>query len=126
MGKTEQISLEAVKLMLRDRGMTFEDLASKLGKERSVVYKTIRNGNPSFGFIVSLMEALNADFDDLREARVRIMPIDGFVEAGGEIYRIRSKDDITHLYNKVVLYAPQGEKTDMDELASRVCDNEME
>lgn len=95
--KSDKISLEAVKVILRDRGMTFEELATKIGKERSVVYKTIANGNPSFGFIVKLMDALNVEFEALKTPKVKTL-IDGFIDINGQVLRIRSMDELTAAY----------------------------
>lgn len=97
--QTEQISMEAVKALLRQRQMTFEDLATRIGKERSVVYKTIANGNPTFSFIVKLMEVLETDFDSLRSEPEPAHTIDGFVEVDGHIFRIHSRADLARAHS---------------------------
>lgn len=87
--------------------MTFEDLAKKMEKERSVVYKTICNGNPTLNFLVKLSEALGLTIDTIISPAKKTNDfishdendiIDGFVEVNGTTYRIHEKIDIDNLY----------------------------
>lgn len=105
------MDIESIKKLLNERQMTFEDLANKMGKERSVVYKTISNGNPTLKFLLALSNALNLKIDDIVKSDngAAILPaiadnldkIDGFVEVNGTTYRIKSIKDLKSLYNKL-------------------------
>lgn len=102
------MDIESIKTLLAERQMTFEDLATMMGKERSVVYKTISNGNPTLNFLVKLSDALNLPIDSIvniaKEAPDSINQeeiIDGFVEVAGVTYRVRSKRDLIDLCNRL-------------------------
>lgn len=105
------MDIESIKKLLNERQMTFEDLANKMGKERSVVYKTISNGNPTLKFLLALSNALNLKIDDIVKSDngAAILPaiadnldkIDGFVEVGKTTYRIHSKEDLNNLLNRL-------------------------
>lgn len=99
--KTDQISLDAVKALLKRKNMTFEQLAERMGKERSVVYKTIANGNPTYSFISKLLEILETDFDSLRTSKMPSPSITGFIESDGRIYKIQSLDDLLYVANTI-------------------------
>lgn len=95
------MDIERIKTLLAERHMTFEDLASKMGKERSVVYKTIANGNPTLNFLLKLSEALNMPIDAIVNAPAPASQtqtpedsLDGFLELNGVVHRIRSKKDL--------------------------------
>lgn len=103
------MTIEDIKSILDDKGMTFTDLAEKMGKERSVVYKTIQNGNPTLSFLFKLSDALGKSIDDIvkfpecksehtEETRKEHNQINGFVEVNGTIYRIRTQKDLDSLY----------------------------
>lgn len=101
------MDIERIKTLLAERHMTFEDLASKMGKERSVVYKTIANGNPTLNFLLKLSEALNLPIDAIVSAPAPASQtptpedsIDGFVEVNGIVHRIRSKKDLDKIIDK--------------------------
>lgn len=107
-GRFANMDLEHIKALLAQRHMTFEDLAQKMGKERSVVYKTISNGNPTLNFLVKLSEALNLSIDEIvsspkheSKAINNDEIIDGFVEIDGTTHRIRSKKDIEKIYKSL-------------------------
>lgn len=98
------MDINSIKALLKERSMTFEDLASKMGKERSVVYKTITNGNPTLTFLLKLSEALDMPLDSIinaGESDSGEHRIDGFVEVDGKTSRIRSKKDLQDLINKI-------------------------
>ena len=102
------MDIERIKTLLGERHMTFEDLASKMGKERSVVYKTITNGNPTLNFLLKLSEALGLPIDTIVNAPAPSSQpqaledsIDGFVEVNGVVHRIRSKKDLCNLCNRL-------------------------
>ena len=100
------MDIERIKTLLTERHMTFEDLASKMGKERSVVYKTIANGNPTLNFMLKLSEALNMPIDAIVNApspasqtQAPEDTIDGFLELNGVVHRIRSRKDLDKITN---------------------------
>ena len=79
-----------------------------MGKERSVVYKTISNGNPTLNFLTKLSDALGMSIDAIinlpsPKERPVIMEdiIDGFVEVNGVTHRIHSIKDLNRLCNKL-------------------------
>lgn len=94
------MDIERIKSLLSERSMTFETLAQKMGKERSVVYKTISNGNPTLNFLVKLSNALDVPIDTIVKAgsdtqdKPKEDSIDGFVEVNGDVHRILSKQDL--------------------------------
>lgn len=102
------MDIETIKNLISERNMTFEDLSKKMGKERSVVYKTIANGNPTLKFLQLLSKALNLPIDDIVNADCGTAApatadnadvIDGFVEVGKTTYRIHSEEDLSNLLN---------------------------
>lgn len=105
------MEIESIKKLLNERQMTFEDLANKMGKERSVVYKTISNGNPTLKFLLSLSNALNLKIDDIVKSdngaaslpaiADNLDKIDGFVEVNKATYRIRSREDLNNLCDRL-------------------------
>lgn len=102
------MDIENIKALLSERHMTFEDLAKKMGKERSVVYKTISNGNPTLAFLLKLSEVLGISIDDIvssnrspMDVEPKNKSVDGFVEIDGDIYRIKSVDDLERILSSV-------------------------
>lgn len=102
------MDIERIKTLLGERHMTFEDLASKMGKERSVVYKTITNGNPTLNFLLKLSDALGLPIDTIVNApapssqpQATEDSIDGFVEVNGVVHRIHSKKDLGKIIDKI-------------------------
>lgn len=106
------MTVDDIKLLLDEAGMTFNELAERMGKERSVVYKTIQNGNPTLSFLVKLSECLGKTIDEIvntphcqsereEENGKKSSQIDGFVEADGHIHRLRSIEDLRRVLNSV-------------------------
>lgn len=106
------MTLDDIKVLLDEAGMTFNELAEKMGKERSVVYKTIQNGNPTLSFLIKLSDALGKSIDDIvklperkseheEETKQRMIQINGFVEANGHIHKLSSIDDLKRVIDSI-------------------------
>ena len=102
------MNIEEIKGLLDEVGLSFTELAEKMGKERSVVYKTIQNGNPTLSFLIKLSEALGKTIDEIvylpqspNTPEEEKTLIDGFVEANGRIHRVRSTEDLRRLLESI-------------------------
>lgn len=84
-----------VKRIMREKGITFETLAAKMGQTKGTLSASIgKDGNPTLKKLKTIAQHLDcsvADFFAEENA------INGFVEYGGTVYRIRSIEDLKNL-----------------------------
>ena len=87
-----------IKEIIKNKGLTMQEFADKLGIARVNLTKTI-NGNPTVETLQKIADALNVDFIDLfvpqREG------ITGYIEYEGEVYKINSISDIEKLLKEI-------------------------
>lgn len=86
-----------VKRIMKQKGITFETLAAKMGQTKGTLSASI-SGNPTVKKLETIAQHLDcsvADFFTEENA------INGFVEYGGTVYRVRSVEDLKHLLEVV-------------------------
>ena len=87
-----------IKEIIKNKGLTMQEFADKLGIARVNLTKTI-NGNPTVETLQKIADALNVDFIELfvpqREG------ITGYIEYEGEVYKINSISDIEKLLKEI-------------------------
>ena len=87
-----------IKEIIKNKGLTMQEFADKLGIARVNLTKTI-NGNPTVETLQKIADALNVDFIELfvpqREG------ITGYIEYEGEVRKINSVSDIEKLLQEI-------------------------
>ena len=92
-----------IKEILKERGMTMQQLAEELGIHRTNL-STSLSGNPTLSRLEDIARILDVKVTDLFKGDsggVKQKKIMGFVEYAGEIFRINSIEDLVDLLNKV-------------------------
>ena len=88
-----------VKEILSQKNMTINDLAFKMGSTQENISRIIsKDGNPTLETIIKISEALDVKPGDLINEPTGIT---GFLKVGGDIYDIRSKEDIENVLTKL-------------------------
>ena len=82
-----------VKRIMKQKGITFETLAAKMGQTKGTLSASIGlNGNPTLKKLETIAQHLDCSVANA---------INGFVEYGGTVYRIRSVEDLKNLLEVV-------------------------
>ena len=84
-----------VKRIMKQKGITFETLAAKMGQTKGTLSASIgKDGNPTLKKLETIAQHLDCSVADFF---AEDNAINGFVEYGGTVYRIRSVEDLKHL-----------------------------
>lgn len=91
-----------IKEILKDRGMTMQQLAERLGIHRTNL-STSLSGNPTLSRLEDIAIILDVQLKDLfkEDEGVCQKKLNGFVEFDGEIFRINAVEDLEELLKKV-------------------------
>lgn len=88
-----------VKRIMKQKGITFETLAAKMGQTKGTLSASIgKDGNPTLKKLETIAKHLDCSVADFF---AEDNAINGFVEYGGTVYRIRSVEDLKHLLEVV-------------------------
>jgi len=88
-----------VKRIMKQKGVTFEQLAAKMGQTKGTLSASIgKDGNPTLKKLETIAQHLDCSVGDFFNDE---QAINGFIEYGGTIYRIRSVEDLKHLLEVV-------------------------
>ena len=88
-----------VKRIMKQKGITFETLAAKMGQTKGTLSASIgKDGNPTLKKLETISQHLDCSVADFF---AEDNAINGFVEYGGTVYRIRSVKDLKHLLEVV-------------------------
>lgn len=88
-----------VKKILKEKGMTSLMLSEIMGVSQETISKMIGSkGNPTLDSLNKLAKALNVKAWELMEDPTGI---NGFIEIGDVVYKIRSKEDIENVLTKL-------------------------
>ena len=88
-----------VKRIMKQKGITFETLAAKMGQTKGTLSASIGNdGNPTLKKRETIAQHLDCSVADFF---AEDNAINGFVEYGGTVYRIRSVEDLKNLLEVV-------------------------
>lgn len=91
-----------IKEILKDRGMTMQQLSEELGIHRTNL-STSLSGNPTLSRLEEIAKILDVKLTDLfrEDEGVKEKKLNGFVEFDGEIFRINAVEDLEELINRV-------------------------
>lgn len=82
-----------IKDLLKERGMTFQELSEKLGVDRNNLYNSLTKGNPTLQRLEAVSGALGVPV--WRLFTIEPKPeIYGTIVYEGQVYSIRTKDDL--------------------------------
>ena len=88
-----------VKRIMKQKGITFETLAAKMGQTKGTLSASIgKDGNQTLKKLETIAQHLDCSVADFF---AEDNAINGFVEYGGTVYRIRSVEDLKHLLEVV-------------------------
>lgn len=84
-----------IKRIMKQKGITFEQLATKMGQTKGTLSASIGKGsNPTLKKLETIAGHLNCNVADFFEDE---KSMNGYVEYCGSIYRIRSVEDLKSL-----------------------------
>jgi transcriptional regulator with XRE-family HTH domain len=91
-----------IKEILKDRGMTMQQLAEELGIHRTNLFTSL-SGNPTLSRLEDIARILDVKVTDLfrEDDRIKEKKLMGFVEYDNKIYKINSIEDLEELLKKV-------------------------
>lgn len=91
-----------IKEILKDRGMTMQQLSEELGIHRTNL-STSLSGNPTLSRLEEIAKILDVQLKDLfkEDEGVKEKKLMGFVEYDGEIFKINAIEDLEELINRV-------------------------
>ena len=90
-----------IKDLLKERGMTFQELSEKLGVDRNNLYNSLTKGNPTLQRLEAVSDALGVPV--WRLFTVEPKPeIYGTIVYEGKVYSISTKEDLLSITTKVV------------------------
>ena len=90
-----------IKDLLKERGMTFQDLSEKLGVDRNNLYNSLTKGNPTLQRLEAVSGALGVPV--WRLFTIEPKPeIYGTVVYNGQVYNINTKDDFIKLSSMIM------------------------
>ncbi len=90
--------MENVNAILKEKGLTKQQLAKKLGTSRENLYR-ILNGNPTLDNLTKVANALDIPLWQLFSGSGN--GINGFVEYQGVIHRIQTEKDLEKLLSLI-------------------------
>ncbi len=84
-----------IKRIMKEKGITFEMLAEKMGKTKGTLSSSIgKDGNPTLKTLTEIAKHLDCNVGDFF---IDNKAINGFIEYDGKVYRIKSVQDIRNL-----------------------------
>ena len=90
-----------IKDLLKERGMTFQELSEKLGVDRNNLYNSLTKGNPTLQRLEAVSGALGVPV--WRLFTIEPKPeIYGTVVYNGQVYNINTKDDFIKLSSMIM------------------------
>lgn len=89
-----------IKEIAKQKGMTMEDLAERLGINRVSLSRNI-NGNPTMETLNKIADALGVNIRDLFANDDSGQSVSGFVKIDGQIYEIDSVEGLERLLSKL-------------------------
>lgn len=90
-----------IKDLLKERGMTFQELSEKLGVDRNNLYNSLTKGNPTLQRLEAVSDALGVPV--WRLFTVEPKPeIYGTIVYEGKVYSITTKEDLLSITTKVM------------------------
>lgn len=87
-----------IKEVIKEKGMTVQTLADKMGINRVGLSNHI-NGNPSVAVLEKIAAALEVPIQELFEKEQK-ENINGYIEIRNEIFKITSFQDIRNIINR--------------------------
>lgn len=87
---------EQIEAVMAQRGVTKSELARRLGTKRQYINSMLKN--KSFEKIQILADAIGCDAAELFQ---RPAEINGYIEYGGKIYRIKNMKDFKEISNLI-------------------------
>ena len=97
MQKTTFMEKFIIKKLLKDRGMTIQQLADELKIHRTNLYSSI-NGNPTLSRLEEIANILKVDVVDLfAKSSEKQNELNGFIEYKEKIYKINCINDLEDL-----------------------------
>ncbi|NDO58369.1 helix-turn-helix domain-containing protein [Bacteroides caecimuris] len=87
-----------IKEVIKEKGMTVQTLAEKMGINRVGLSNHI-NGNPSVAILEKIAAALEVPIQELFEKKHE-ENINGYIEIGNEIFKITSLQDVKNIINR--------------------------
>ncbi|TAI48985.1 helix-turn-helix domain-containing protein [Flagellimonas allohymeniacidonis] len=91
---------DAVKGILKAKGMTQSDLAKKLGISQETISRQI-GGNPTLKTITDIANALDVDIRELFRPTKGGELLNGFVQYKDKVYVINNRKDLESLLEKL-------------------------
>lgn len=88
-----------IKKAMKRRGITINDLASKIGISRVVLSGQI-NGNPTLSNINRIAEAIGCDISELFR-KEETGEVSGYIETEGKIQKITSVEDLEKIIKEI-------------------------
>lgn len=89
-----------IKHLLKQRGMTFQQLADQLGIHRVNLSSSL-SGNPTLSRLEEIAKILNVEVADLF-SKSNKAEINGYLEYQGVVYKISSIVDVEKLIEKAI------------------------
>lgn len=87
---------------MKRKGITFEALAEKLGQTKGALSICIgKNGNPTLKKLETIAQHLDCNVADFFQDGTFGNAMNGFVEYKGNVYRIRTRENLLHLLELV-------------------------
>lgn len=88
-----------VREILKSKGVSIKELAFRMGISPSAVSQLLANEYPSMQVLERIAKAIDVDILDFFAQRYSYL--NGYVETGGEIYPVRSREQFMDVTNKV-------------------------
>jgi transcriptional regulator with XRE-family HTH domain len=90
-----------IKDLLRERGMTFQELSEKLGVDRNNLYNSLTKGNPTLQRLEAVSGALGVPV--WRLFTIEPKPeIYGTIVYEGQVYSINTKEDLLRIASVIM------------------------
>lgn len=87
-----------IKEVIKEKGMTVQTLADKMGINRVGLSNHI-NGNPSVAVLEKIAAALEVSIQELFE-KEKNKNVNGYIEIGNEIFKVTSLQDMESLLTR--------------------------
>ena len=88
-----------VREILKSKGVSIKELAFRMGISPSAVSQLLANEYPSMQVLERIAKAIDVDILDFFAQRYSYL--NGYVETGGEIYPVRSREQFMDVTNKM-------------------------
>ena len=90
-----------VQEICKERGMTMQDLAKKMGVTYQALYAAV-SGNPTIGKLGEIAKTLGVNIVDLFEGNSQDSEVNGYVKVKGTLYEVHSFEDLRKLLKQDV------------------------